>query len=166
MKSLLVFALALVFLIPLARTAVAAPAENPVTVKATRLLFKGTIQSKETYSTVSPTMYVTGNGAGEAAQLGTFTISYHVEQNLLDLSETELVRFAGANGDSLHAKGVGQAIEDRTPGMYNVIEIYTITGGTGRFAGASGTFTLKRLVSVTVGVAASTFEGYILLPSK
>jgi len=76
------------------------------------------------------------------------------------------VHFAGTNGDSLQAKGVGQAIEDRTPGMYNVIEIYTITGGTGRFAGASGTFTLKRLVSVTAGVAASTFEGYILLPSK
>src|SRR5687768_17602782 len=166
MKSLLVFALALVFLIPLARTAVAAPAENPVTAKATRLLFKGTIQSKETYSTVSPTMYVTGNGSGEAAQLGPFTVSYHVEQNLLDLSETESAHFAGTNGDSLQAKGVRQAMEDRTPGMYNVIEIYTITGGTGRFAGASGTFTLKRLVSVTAGVAASTFEGYILLPSK
>jgi hypothetical protein len=166
MKSLLVFALALVFFIPLARTAVAAPAENPATLKATRLLFKGTLQSKETYSTVSPTMYVTGNGAGEATQLGPFTVSYHVEQNLLDLSGIESAHFAGANGDSLQAKGVGQAIEDRTPGMYNVIEIYTITGGTGRLSGASGTFTLKRLVSVTAGVATSTFEGYILLPSQ
>jgi hypothetical protein len=67
------------------------------------------------------------------------------------------------NGDSLQAKGVGQAIEDRTPGMFNVVEIYTITGGTGRFTGASGTFTLKRLVSVTAGVASGTFEGYILI---
>jgi hypothetical protein len=47
--------------------------------------------------------------------------------------------------------------------MFNVVEIYTITGGTGRFTGASGTFTLKRLVSVTAGVASGTFEGYILI---
>ena len=48
--------------------------------------------------------------------------------------------------------------------MYNVIEIYTITGGTDRFAGASGTLTLKRLVSLTTGVTAGTFEGTILIP--
>lgn len=163
MKSLLVVALALVFLIPLARKVFAAPAGDVVSGNTTRLPFKGTLQSNETYSTVFPTMYVTANGSGEASQLGPFTVSYHVEQNLLDLSETESVHFAGTNGDSLQAKGVGQAIEDRTPGMFNVVEIYTITGGTGRFTGASGTFTLKRLVSVTAGVASGTFEGYILI---
>jgi hypothetical protein len=47
-----------------------------------------------------------------------------------------------------------------------IIEIYTITEGTGRFAGAKGTFTLKCLVSRTVGVASSTFEGYLLMPSN
>ena len=164
MKSLLVFALALIFLIPLARTVFAAPAGDVVSAKTTRLSFKGTIQSNETYSTVFPAMYVTANGSGESTQLGPFTVSYHIEQNLLDLSQTESVDFAGTNGDSLQAKGVGQAIEDRTPGMFNVVEIYTITGGTGRFTGASGTFTLKRLVSITVGIASATFEGYILIP--
>jgi len=70
----------------------------------------------------------------------------------------------GANGNSLNAEAVGQASENRTPNMLNLVEIYTITGGTGRFAGASGTVTLNRLVSVTTGAAASTFEGYILIP--
>ena len=166
MKSLLVFGLALIFLIPLARTVFAAPATSVVSANTTRYLFKGKLQSNETYSTVFPAMYVTGNGAGEASQLGPFTLSYHIEQNLRDFSEVETAHFAGANGDSLQAKGMGQAIEDRTPGMYNVVQIYTITGGTGRFAGASGTFTLKRLVSITAGIASSTFEGYILLPSN
>lgn len=166
MKSLLVFGLALIFLIPLARTVFAAPATSVAPAKATRLPFKGTMQSNETYSTVFPTMYVTANGSGDATPLGPFTVSYHVEQNLLDLSEIESAQFAGTNGDSFQAKGVGQAIEDRTPGMYNVIQIYTITGGTGRFAGASGTFTVKRLVSITAGVASSTFEGYILISSN
>lgn len=86
--------------------------------------------------------------------------------NLLDLSATETAYLVTPNGDGLQATAVGQASEDRTPGMYNVIEIYTITGGTGRFAGARGTFSVKRLVSITAGVASSTFEGYILMPSN
>ena len=49
--------------------------------------------------------------------------------------------------------------------MYNVVEIYTIIGSTGRFS-APAKFTLKRLVSLTAGVAASTFEGYLLLLSN
>ena len=164
MKSLLVFVLALIFLIPLARTAFAAPSADLYSAKTPGSPFKGTIQSDETYSKVYPTLYVTANGSGESALLGSFTVSYHTEVNLLDFSESESVEFAGSNGDVLQAKGLGQSIEDRTPDMYNVIEIYTITGGTGRFSDASGTFTLKRLVSRSAGVASSTFEGYILLP--
>jgi hypothetical protein len=121
------------------------------------------MQAEETYSTIFPTMYVTANGTGASGELGSFTLSYHVEQNLHDLSQTESAHLAGTNGDSLQAQGVGQAIEDRTPGMYNVVTIYTITGGTGRFAGASGTFTVKRLVSHTARLSSSTFEGYLLL---
>jgi hypothetical protein len=164
MKNLLVFALALILLIPLAKTAFAAPASNVLPAQATRVAFQGTMQSDESYSTVSATRFVTGNGSGESNQLGRFTVSYHVEENLHDLSGIDSIHLEAANGDSLQAKGVGQAIEDRTRGMYNVVGIYTITGGSGRFAGASGTFTLKRLVSVTVGIASSTFEGYILIP--
>ena len=166
MKSLLVVALALIFLVPLGRTVFAASASNPVSAKTTRLSFQGKMQSSETYSTISSTRYITATGSGESTVLGPFTVSYHVEWNLLDLSEVQSAQFAGINGDSIQVKGVGQAIEDRTPGMYNVVEIYTITGGSGRFAGASGMFTVKRLVSVTVGITSATFEGYILMPSN
>lgn len=164
MKTLLLFVIALMLLIPLARTVFAAPAANGSPAKMTRLPFTGTMQSNESYSTVFPTLFVTANGSGESTQLGQFTVSYHIEMNLVDLSEIESAHFAGINGDSLQAKGMGQAIEDRTPGMYNMIEIYTITGGTGRFTNAGGTFTLKRLVSITAGVASSIFEGYVLIP--
>ena len=165
MKNLMVFVLALIFLIPLARTVFAAPANDVSSTQSTRLPFKGTLQSNETYSTVSPTVYVIANGSGESTQLGTFTASYHTEVNLVDFSEAETIEFTATNGDSVQAKGMGQAVEDRTPGMFNVVQVYTITGGTGQFTGASGTFTLKRLVSRTVGVASSTFEGYVVLPS-
>ena len=168
MKSLLVVALALVLLIPLGQTAFAAPETDvaPPQNPASRLSFKGTMQSNETYSTAFYTLFVTAKGSGEATVLGPFTASYQMEANLLDMSVIESLSITGTNGDSLQAKAVGQAMEDRTPGMFKVVEIYTVTGGTGRFAGATGTLTLNRLVSFTVGVASNTFEGYILIPSN
>ena len=167
MKSLLVLILVLIFLVPLASNAFAAstPEVTPsAAIKLTRLPFKGTIQSTETYVTVSPMMSVTASGSGDATQIGQFTINYELEVNLLDLSGTGSVYFAGINGDSIHADAIAQAVPNRTPDMFNVVEIYTITGGTGRFTGASGTITLNRLISITTGAAVSNFEGYILMP--
>src|SRR5215207_8918828 len=112
MKSLLVFVLVLIFLIPLARTVLAAPAVDRGFTQTTPLRFNGTLQSNETYSTVSPSMYVIATGSGESPQLGSFTVDYHTEINLVDFSEAETVKFTVPNGDSLQAKGVGQAIED------------------------------------------------------
>ena len=171
MKSLLVLGIALIALISVAHDALAAstPETTPnitITGKMTRLPFSGIVQSTETAVTVFPTMSVTAIGSGNATQLDQFTIYYQVEMNLMDLSASESARFIGSNGDSLNAEAVGQAVENRTPGMLNLTEIYAITGGTGRFTDARGTITLNRLVSVTTGAAASTFEGYILLPWK
>lgn len=167
MKRLMVLVTALILLIPLARTAFAAPSRNvapQINTDVTRLPIKGTAQSSESYVTVFPTMSVTARGNGEASQLGKFNINYHTEINLLDLSLVESVRFEGTNGDSLNIEAIGQTTEDRTPGMLKLVAIYTITGGTGKFARASGTITMNRLVSVTTGATASTFEGYILVP--
>jgi hypothetical protein len=172
MKNLLVLGIALISLISVARSALAAPSQETTvtapdaTTKVDRLLFNGTVQSTETSVTVFPTVSTTATGSGNAAELGAFTIYYQVEISLLDLSSTESAQFIGTNGDSLRAEAVGQATENRTPGMLNVVDIYKITGGTGRFDGARGTFTLNRLVSVTTGAASSTFEGYLLLPWK
>jgi len=164
MKSLLVFARALVSLIPLARTGSAAPAVTPVPTKTTRIPFKGTLQSNESYSTIFPTMFVTAQGSGEATLLGQITVNYQTKVNLSDLSQSGSVSFAGIYGDSLLAKGVGQAIEDRTPGMFSVVEIYTITGGTGRFARASGTLTVERVLNQVTGETSGTLNGIIVLP--
>jgi hypothetical protein len=166
MKSLLDFARSLVFLIPLARKGSAAPAVTPVPTKTTRIPFKGTLQSNESYRTIFPTMFVTATGSGEVTLLGQITVHYQTKVNLSDLSQSGSVSLAGISGDSILAKGVGQAIEDRRPGMFSVVEIYTITGGTGRFARVSGSLTLKRRVSVTGGISSGSLEGYIVLPAN
>src|SRR5215208_5459353 len=169
MKNLLVLSIALLSLIPLTRTALAAPApevKSQETMKVSRYVIKGTFQSTETSVSVFPTTSVTGSGSGDATELGSFTINYQAEISLLDLSSVESAEFTGTRGDRISAEAVGQAVENTTPGMLNVVDIYKITGGTGRFDGASGTMTLNRLVSVTTGAAYSRFEGYILLPWK
>jgi len=76
MKRFLDFARALVFLLPLARTGSAAPAITPVPTKTTRIPFKGTLQSNESYSTIFPSMFVTAAGSGEATLLGQITVNY------------------------------------------------------------------------------------------
>ena len=80
-------------------------------------------------------MSVTANGSGYATQLGKFTVSYSVEVNLLtNVGMGGVAQFVVANGDSLFAAGSGQAAETGKPGVFKVVENYTITGGTGRFA--------------------------------
>jgi hypothetical protein len=44
-----------------------------------------------------------------------------------------------------------------------VVETATITGGTGRFAGATGNYNIRCVVNPALGVASGSFEGMITL---
>jgi hypothetical protein len=45
--------------------------------------------------------------------------------------------------------------------VVSIVEVYTITGGTGRFADATGTFTLRSTLDQSTGVSSGTFSGAI-----
>jgi hypothetical protein len=120
----------------------------------------------ETYSNATPVLHGTATGSGDATQIGRFALSYKVDWDFLDLSTNGSAYFVTPNGDSLQAKAMGQAALDPNSGLYNVTEIYTITGGTGQFEGAHGTLTLKRLVNLASGATSGTIDGMLLIPSK
>jgi hypothetical protein len=140
------------FAVSLASVAVsAAGAQTP---------FKGTIQAVETSQVVFPTLSVTLDGTGTATYLGKYTEHATFQVNLLTLSGVGSATFTAANGDTLTATGVGQATPT-SPGVVSIVEVYTITGGTGRFADATGTFTLERTLNQGTGVSTGTFRGAI-----
>lgn len=62
-------------------------------------------------------------------------------------------------GDTITGTFSGRADSTATPGTFAVMENFVITGGTGRFVGASGTFTQNGPLSIAAGMA--TFMGVI-----
>ena len=159
-KSLITITITLLLPLLLASTTFAAPAAAE---KQWRL--KGSLQAVETYALDFPTLFVDASGSGNATHLGRFTITY---QAIVHLSGEDVgtssvaAQVVAANGDRLFAEGTGQGSPSEIPDTNRVVEVYTITGGTGRFAGASGSFTVERLVSQ--GVTDGTIHGNIVIP--
>ena len=129
------------------------------------LPIKGTLQAVETLDFSNPPiMTSTATGSGNATQLGRYTLSWEVEVNLETITGSGTGHFVAANGDSLYTVGTGQAAPTDEPSVFHVVESLIITGGTGRFAGASGTINTDRIVDLTTGITSGTLSGTIVLP--
>ena len=77
-----------------------------------------------------------------------------------DLSSRGAATFTAANGDTMTATVAGQATRT-SPTTLSIVEHYTITGGTGRFADATGSFDLESTLEQTTGASSGTFSGAI-----
>jgi hypothetical protein len=151
-RHLLVFGLVAAFGVSLASiVANAAAAETP---------FKGTLSAVETGTTVFPTRFLDREGTGTATYLGRYTEHVTMVINIPTLSSTGAATFTAANGDTLLTRVAGQATRT-SPTTLSILEVYTITGGTGRFADVTGSFTLKSTLDQTTGVSTGTFRGAI-----
>jgi hypothetical protein len=129
------------------------------------LSIKGTLQAVETLDFSNPPiMTSTAIGSGIATHLGRYTLSWEVEVNLETITGTGTGYFVAANGDSLYTAGTGQATPTGEPNVFHIIENLIITGGTGRFAGASGNISTDRIVDLTTGITSGTISGSIVLP--
>jgi len=126
--------------------------------------FKGSFQAVETDTAQFPTLTVTGIGAGNATQLGKFTMTYDAVVNLVTRAGIGSFEFIAANGDRVFADSLGQATPTGTPNLVSIVEILTITGGTGRFADATGTVISTRLLDQVTGDTSGSFDGTIVIP--
>ena len=131
-----------------------------VSATAAETPFKGTVNAVETGTVVFPTRFLDREGTGTATQLGTYTEHITMQINLPTSHSSGAATFTAANGDTLTATVDGQATP-ASPGVLSIVEVYTITGGTGRFAGATGMFTLESILNQATGVSSGTFSGAI-----
>jgi len=84
--------------------------------------------------------------------------------NLADRTATGFAELIAANGDTILTTFTGSSELTATPGVTSITEINTITGGTGRYAGAQGSFTVERLVNLATGFTSGSFHGTITSP--
>jgi hypothetical protein len=110
-----------------------------------------------------PFAAVTVEAEGNAAQLGEFT---YTELNLVNTVTRVGIGtflFTAANGDTVYGTVSGQATFT-PPNVLSIEEIAVITGGTGRFAGATGGFTIARLKNTVTNETSAVFAGTISSP--
>jgi hypothetical protein len=128
------------------------------------LPFTGRLDGIYTLTFPGPTtLFVSGEGTGNATQLGRFTFEY---DELVDLSTgtgTGSYELTAANGDTLTADWTGYGLPTEDPTVLLVVENATITGGTGRFANANGSFTIERLFSFVTNSGGGSIEGTLRL---
>ena len=110
------------------------------------------------------TLSVDGRTRGIATHVGQFSFSYQLTVTLANGTATGSAQLIAANGDSIFTTVVGQGTPTDTPGVNRIVEINTITGGTGRFVGAVGSFTVERLVTLATGFTSGSFRGTITSP--
>ena len=108
--------------------------------------FKGTFQGQDAHDVLPPgatTVVISTTATGTGTHLGRFSLIREITGNLVNFTQTGSAHWNAANGDNIDTTLVGQAeLSDIPGGFLKVTEIHSITGGTGRFTGAEGGFTV------------------------
>ena len=105
--------------------------------------FKGSFNSTSTLAPGRCAVLTNAiSGTGQITHLGRFTTA---QSHCVDLTGTDplaftdgIFTFTAANGDTIFGIYSGRLVPTATPGLFQVDGEFTIEGGTGRFANASG----------------------------
>src|SRR5688500_3660871 len=175
MKKVLKLALTLMALVAIASgvaSQAAAGTPNDVSLSAAALLpFKGTLEGRHISRTPvdPPVVFDRFETEGQATQLGQFELVVEATVNFgaRPVTGSGSYAFTAANGDQLVADHTGFSALV-APGLVLITEnaIIDPERSTGRFAGATGEFTVERLADAATGVTGVTvgsFEGPISL---
>ena len=137
---------------PTSPTAATAPSGTSARTQAqngTELPFRGTFtgHSAAVFNgppTCPPTSFTsTGTYEGTATHLGSFTAAIVDVVDIATATATGTMDLTAANGDVIRTTTVGGEDGFTPPNIGSVLATATITGGTGRFANATGTFTVR-----------------------
>jgi hypothetical protein len=140
-------------------------AASPQIAAAAALPFKGEAGGDVVGIPVKHTSLYAVNlsGTGKATEIGEFAvIASHTTDGATGAITGGLMTFSAKDGDTLTGTYVGQEFPTELPDVGIVEATLTITGGTGRFRGASGTVPLTAVVTIeeitAKGVFIETFD--------
>src|SRR5262245_65463108 len=141
---------------------------GPVTA-GEQVPFKGSLEGDAvSIVTEYPYRHVLVEGTGEATQLGEFTFAFPHTVYLPTREAVGTYHMVAANGDKLTASGTGLATPTIIDGVFYlaIVEEMLVepTLSTGRFAGATGGFTVERLYNPATGQTIGSFKGTISRP--
>ena len=141
------------------------PTAPALSAASAALPFSGTVETSQTavYSPATNSALVHQEGTGIATHLGRFRFVNDLTLDLATITGTAQATLTAANGDVLTATMVAQGTPSEDGSSLNTLESATITGGTGRFAGATGSFILRRVVDQATHIASGSFDGTISL---
>jgi len=97
------------------------------------------------------------------SHLGKFSFRWDVAVNTTTGTDTGSAHFVAANGDRIDTTIVGTG-HPTAPLEFSITDVHTISGGTGRFANAKGTFTVERVASGVTFTTSGSFDGSITSP--
>ena len=124
--------------------------------------FRGTFQGQDAHDTLPPgatSVVIRTTATGVGTRLGRFSLNREVTGNLLNFTAAGSAQWVAANGDSIYTTVVGQAEPSDLPGGFlKVTEHHTITGGSGRFTEAQGSFCVELFHRLEASGAAGGVE--------
>ena len=150
-----------------AQPALATPGSEPKLVP-----FHGTFVGSSEVQVAPPRLFIAGTGTGHATHLGAADWTFDEIVTLgqvvagcptLGTTDTYTGTLTAANGDTITVVGSGTGCPT-SPTTARILDVFAVTGGTGRFEGASGNLTSVTLVDQPTRGFVITFDGEVSTP--
>ena len=145
-------------------------------VEAGVIRINGTIAGSESgapFPDPAEGIYVNGSVMSTDTALGPFTLFYSIPVEFAfantppgNAGGSRLIVGDAANGDSILTCFFGNGAGLCDNGDLHIVETATIIGGTGRYAGARGSYTLDRCVNFATGETSGTISGTIVVRGR
>ena len=104
-------------------------------------------------------MPVSLTGTGQATHLGRFTATFDLQVDVRTSTSLGALTLIAANGDRVFGTLSGHSTD--VGNIASIVETAITTGGTGRFADATGSFTIERVLNLATGISSGSFDGTI-----
>jgi hypothetical protein len=105
-------------------------------------------------------------GSGHATHLGSYAYTSTECFNPVTGTFSGSPTLTAANGDTLAGTYSGHVFPTADPNVIGYEEVLVVTGGTGRFAGASGEFQVSGVANLATGDYSQTMSGTVSSPGS